>query len=253
MYLIYVDESGDVGLVGSPTQLFALSGIVIHEMTWHRTLEAIIEFRKDLRARYGLKLREEIHAAHLLHKPGDLRRIPKSLRLRLLRDVVDFQASLAGLSIINLVIDKRTKSAGYPVFQTAWKCLVQRFGNTIHYGNFPGPKNAADHGLLIVDRTDEKRLRTLTRSMRRYNPIPNARGGGFRNLPLTTIVEDAVHRDSNHSYFLQLADVNAYLLYQKFAAGAYVARKGARNYFDRLHPVLCTVANRRHPQGIVWI
>jgi hypothetical protein len=30
MYFMYVDESGDPGLVGSPTRYFTLSGLVIH-------------------------------------------------------------------------------------------------------------------------------------------------------------------------------------------------------------------------------
>ncbi len=29
---MYVDESGDMGLVNSPTRFFVLSGVVIHEM-----------------------------------------------------------------------------------------------------------------------------------------------------------------------------------------------------------------------------
>jgi hypothetical protein len=32
MYLLYVDESGDVGLDGSPGRYFALSGFVVHEL-----------------------------------------------------------------------------------------------------------------------------------------------------------------------------------------------------------------------------
>ena len=251
MYLIYVDESGDVGLNGSQNRYFVLSGIVIHELRWHATLNSIIEFREDLRSRYGLKLREEIHTGELLRKPGDLIRIAKSLRLRLLRDVLDFQAQLADISIINVVVDKAGRSAGFDTFELARKCLIQRFHNTISRRNFPGPQNPQDFGLLVVDRTDEVKLRTMSRRMRRHNPIPNKRGGGSRQVPLTMIVEDAVHRDSKHSYFIQLADVNAYFLLQKTAPCGYVQKKGARNYFDRLEPVLCKVANTRDPQGVV--
>lgn len=32
MYLMYVDESGDSGLLGSPTRYFVVSGIVLHEL-----------------------------------------------------------------------------------------------------------------------------------------------------------------------------------------------------------------------------
>ena len=251
MYLFYVDERGDIGLRNSPSRYFVLSGLVLHELVWLRMLESVIEFRRELRARYGLKLREEIHAGHFLHKPGDLARIAKSLRLRLLRDVIDFQATLNDINIVNVVVDKRGKAPDYDVFEMAWKCLVQRFHDTISRQNFPGPKNPQDYGLLIVDRTDEQKLRALTRRMRRYNPIPARGGGGYRHVLLDTLVEDAIHRDSNHSYFLQLADVNAFFLYQKLDPAADVAKKGARNYFDRLDRILCKKASRTDPQGVV--
>lgn len=50
-------------------------------------------------------------------------------------------------------------------------------------------------------------------------------GPGVRPIPITTLVEDAVHRNSLHSYFIQLADVNAYFLYQRFQPCGYVRRK----------------------------
>jgi hypothetical protein len=250
MYLLYVDESGDVGLAGSPSRYFALSGFVVHELRWHETLESIIKFRQDVRATYGLKLREEIHAGHFIHKPKEVARIPKSMRLRLLRDALDFQSMLPDVSILNVVVDKRGKPPAFDVFEAAWVTLIQRFHNTISYKNFPGPQNADDRGLLVVDQTEERKLRGISRRMRRYNPVPSIYGGA-RLMPITTLVEDAVHRNSLHSYFIQLADVNAYFLYQRFDPCSYVKRKGGRNYFNRLRPILCTVASRGDPDGIV--
>lgn len=251
MYLLYVDESGDVGLNGSPSPYFVLSGFVVHELKWEETIDAIINFRMHLRDKYGLKLREEIHSACFIHKPGKIKRIAKSLRLRLLRDVLDFQATLPDINILNVVIDKQDKTNGFDVFNSAWETLIQRFHNTISYRNFPGPQNPQDYGLLIVDQTDEKKLRNLMRKMRKYNPVPNTGGYGYRSIPITTLVEDAVHRNSIHSYFIQLADVNAFFLYQKFAVCKYLKKKGAKNYFNRLDPVLCKVACTTDRWGIV--
>ncbi|SFL29477.1 DUF3800 domain-containing protein [Rhodanobacter glycinis] len=250
MYFLYADESGDVGTSGSPGRYFCLSGLVVHEMRWHDTLEALIDLRRQLRATYGLKLREEVHAAEFIHKPGDLARIPKSLRLRVLRDVIDFQAKLPDISIINVIVDK-ANHVGADIFDMAWSTLIQRFHNTLSHKNFPGPQNPDDRGILVVDRTDELKLRALSRRMRRYNPVPKAYGGGSIAVPITTIVEDAVHRDSRHSYFIQTADVNAYFLNQYYKPCGYVKRKGGKNYFLRLQPVLCTVASRSSRYGIV--
>jgi hypothetical protein len=252
MYLLYVDESGDIGLTGSPTRYFVLSGFVVHELKWNEILESIIQFRKHIRVRYGLKLREEIHAAAYIHKPGEAKRIAKSLRLRILRETIDFQATLPDVNIINVVVDKSGKPLDFDVFDTAWSTLIQRFHNTISHRNFPGPQNPQDYGLLVVDQTDEKKLRNLIRKMRRYNPVPHIGGVGFRSMPITTLVEDAVHRNSLHSYFVQLSDVNAFFLLQKYISCKFVRKKGAQNYFNRLDPVLCKVASTSDPLGIVF-
>lgn len=251
MYLLYVDESGDAGLNRSPSRYFVLSGFVVHELRWHETLESVINFRKHLRDTYGLKLREELHASRFVHKPGDLARIPKSMRLKILREVLDFEAGLPDVSVINVLVDKDGKAPPFDVFDVAWVTLIQRFHNTISHKNFPGPQNPDDKGLLVVDQTEEKKLRGISRRMRRYNPVPSMFGPDAKPIPITTLVEDAVHRNSLHSYFIQLSDVNAYFLYQRFDACGYVKRKGARNYFNRLRPILCTVASRTDPDGIV--
>ena len=150
MYFLYVDESGDTGLAGSPTKYFCLSGLVFHELRWHETLEAVIDFRRKLKADYGLKLREEIHAAHYIHKPGPLSRIAKSIRLKMLKEILEFQASLPDISVLNVVVDKSSKTAADDVFEIAWTTLIQRFHNTISRKNFAGPQNPDDHGMLIV-------------------------------------------------------------------------------------------------------
>lgn len=254
MFFIYVDESGDVGLGNSPSDYFILSGLVFHELTWHDTLEKIIDFRQNMKEKYGLKLREEIHAGAFF-KPSEnqFTHILKSHRLKILKESLEFQAGLSGFSVLNIVVDKKGKPVDYDVFNNAWQALIQRFENTMNYRNFPGPANPQDKGILFVDRTDEKKLRLLSRKMRKYNPVPNVGGGGFRAMPLRSIVEDPVHRDSIHSYFVQLADVNSYCLLQKLKPNRYFRRKGAKNYFDRLEPVLCKVASRSDKQGIVYL
>lgn len=251
MYFLYADESGDPGMVKSPTAYFCLSGLVFHELEWHETLRATIDFRRKLRVDYGLKLREEIHASVWMNKPGEMGRIPKHKRLRLLRDVIDFQAQLPNINIINVVVDKKKHCDETDIFAIAWETLIQRYHNTISYKNFPGPRNEKDHGLLFVDSTDELKLRALVRRMRRYNPVPSRYDFSTRQQLITTVVEDPVHRNSMHSYFVQLADVNAYFLYQYMMPNGYIRRKGARNYLRRLEPILCKKASNSNSLGIV--
>ncbi len=55
MYLMYVDESGDIGLHNSPTRYFVLSGLVVHELRWQDTLDQFIDFRHRMRRQFTLR------------------------------------------------------------------------------------------------------------------------------------------------------------------------------------------------------
>ena len=253
MYLMYVDESGDCGLTNSPTRYFVLTGLVIHELRWQTYLDQLIGFRQRLRQRFGLRLREELHASALVNHPGLLVRIKRNDRLTIIRAFADELATMTDLNLINLVVDKQDKPGNYDVFGMAWKALIQRFENTLSHHNFAGPANPDECGMLFPDHTDDKKLIGLLRQMRRYNPVPNqmAFGLGYRNLALSKITEDPNFRESDHSYFIQAADLTAFLLYQSLEPSGYMRKKGGHNYFQRLSPVLCKVASSKDPQGIV--
>jgi hypothetical protein len=260
MFLIYVDESGDTGipssgLHGSPTNYYVLSGIVIHELRWKEYLEQIQDFRKRLRKQFGLKLREEFHSGALITRPKGLSRIPKYQRLAMIRMFADELASMKDIRIINIVTDKSHKPSSDYVFEISWKAMIQRLENTISYHNFPGPKNPDDCAMVFPDNTDNKALIQLMRKLRHYNPVPNQfqYGGGYRNLVIRYVIEDGNFRDSRNSYFVQAADLAAYLLYQFHVPCSYIRQKGAKNYFKRLDPVLCKVASRTDPLGIVYL
>lgn len=251
MYLMYVDESGDVGLQRSPSSHFILVGMVIHELRWKDAQMELLRFRKDLKRQFGLATNAEIHASHLISRPGALAHIAKHHRLEILRRYADKLAQMPYLSFISVRVDKTSQSPGTDVFEKAWKVLVQRFENTLTHHNFPGPRNADEMGMLFPDRSDEKKLNRLMRRMRAYNPIPNQTGLGYRNIQLRCVIEDANFRDSQHSYFIQSVDVAAYLLHQQETPSAYFKRKSGHNYFARLDPVLCKVASSKDPQGVV--
>ena len=150
MYLMYVDESGDSGLANSPIRYFTLTGMVIHELRWHEALQNIIAFRQRMRTRFGLLMREEIHAGSMLSRPGSLVRIKKNDRLTIIRHFLDELANTGFLNFINVVVDKHGKPAGYDPFEKAWQALIQRFENTLNHRNFPGPANPDDKGTELV-------------------------------------------------------------------------------------------------------
>lgn len=253
MFLMYTDESGDTGLVNSPTRFYVLTGLVMHELRWRECLDQLIDFRRRMRATFGLKLREEIHATELINKPGPLQRIKKHDRLTILRMLARELSSMPNINVINVVVDKQSKPPEYDCFSRAWQALIQRFENTMRYHNFPGPRNADDRGLILPDRTDDKKLVQLLRRMRYFNPVPNqtAFGMGSRNLQIKLVVEDPAFRDSTHSYFVQACDTLAYLLKQRLDPSSFMRKKGGNHYFNLLSPILCKAASTKDPDGIV--
>ena len=113
MYLMYADESGDCGMPsdGSPSRLFCLSGLVVHELRWRDTVAELLRFRHWLKQKYGVYLDAEIHAAAMINKPGKLDpsigKLRKHERLAIIRHFADKIATLADVSIINVVVDKQ--------------------------------------------------------------------------------------------------------------------------------------------------
>ena len=248
---MYVDESGDCGLVNSPTRYFILCGLIVHELRWEQYRRQLLAFRRRIRDAFGLKLREEIHASHMLNRPGPLARLAKHDRLSILRHLADELATMYDLNVISVVVDKDGKPADYDVFENAWRALIQRFENTMGHRNFAGPANPDERGTLYPDHTDDKKLVRLLRRMRAYNPIPNRGGVGYRNARVLNMVEDPNFRDSADSQYVQACDLIAYLLHQQLAPNSYMRKRGGANYFQRLDPILCKVASRTDPQGIV--
>lgn len=246
MYYLYVDESGDPGIVNSPTRYYVLAGLVVHELIWKEWLERLIAMRRQMKNRYGLKMREEIHAAPFIQKPGDLARIPKHHRLLILREVLDTLAAWTDISVYAVIIDKQKyATTGHDIFEWAWRLFLQRFDNTLGYRNFSGPQNPRDLGVVLTDRTNEHKLKCLMRTMRHHNPVPSQFPGySARNLQTSCVTEDPILRDSGHSYFVQAADVVAYMLHQQLVPNKYIKKVGARNYFCRLDPVLCKAVSR---------
>ena len=259
---MYVDESGDCGMpsAGSPSALFCLSGVVVHELRWRDTMSQLLRFRHWLKSRYKVYLDDELHAADMIVKPSkiapSLQRLFKHERLAIIRNFADEIATLSDVSIINVVVDKRTGRvpSKEEVFRWAWYSWFQRFENTIRYQNFPGPKNADDRGIVFPDATDGQKLRKYLDEMRLNNLLKvRQRHGAFvyLNEPIKLLIEDPVVRDSQNSYLIQVADCVAFLLKQSVQPSNYMRKHGGNAYFKRLDPVLCKHASKTDPEGVV--
>lgn len=237
MFIMYVDDSGDPGANTAVTDYFILTALVVHELRWNDFINNLVAFREHLRDTKGLKLRHEIHSVKFISGRSPINSlIKKNDRLDILKQCLDWLARQPDISVYSVIVDKK-KNMGPGIYELAWERLTQRFENTISYKNFPGPTNADERGIIISDRSDEKKLRRLVRKMHKYNPV-TSHMGGYRNLKLQYIIEDPNFRDTEYSYILQMVDVASYFLMQKYKPNKYIRKKGARNYYDRLSPVL---------------
>jgi hypothetical protein len=238
MYLMYFDESGDSGIVNSPTKYFILSAIVFHELRWRSILQSLVSFRRMLRDTKGLKIREEIHSSDFINKPGGLKRIKRNDRVDILKKCVDWVNEQSGMNVFSVAVNKQGKSND--IFELAWNGLFTRFENTIERKNFVGPQNADDRGVVISDNTEGEKLTKLLRKMRHYNPIPNRVDlfhGGYRDMKIQFIIEDPVLRDSQQSLVHQMCDVVAYCARQLYEPNNYMKRKGGNSFYTRLNNV----------------
>ncbi len=253
MYLMYVDESGDPGLAGSPKNYFALSAIVIHEHSWKDFLVRLNDFRKKLKETTTLKIREEIRCSDMISKPGPLNRIPRHIRLDIIKKCIDWLNSQPDANVFSVVVNKNNSKTN-DVFEKSWSTLITRFENTIRSGNFNGPRVAHNKGIVITDNTDGKKLTAIIRKMRHYNAISNnisMFGSGYRNMPLQYVIEDPVYRDSKHSLIHQMCDVLAYCARAQYEPNAYMKKKEGYNFYKRLTNVSVKHVSHRNEWGIV--
>lgn len=234
MYIMYVDESGDTGHINSPSKYFILSAIVVHETDWFALLNDMIEFRRYLKMKYGLNMKEEIHASVFVNgRPKLNKTIPKNLRLDLLKKCLEWINTRNDISIVTI---RLTKSKWFDIFDFGWRTLIQRFENTLSYKNFPNP-TGFDKGLIVADDTDGGKLTKLLREMRRHNHVPGVAGTSSRNLKLQAVIEDPVFRNSANSYLHQMADVVAYFARQQYEPNKFIRKKGARTFYNKLNRV----------------
>ena len=254
MYLMYVDESGDCGeLPRSPSPCFALVGLVVHELRWQECLDRMVDFRRRMREEFGLRLREEIHAGGMISKPGPLARIRRNDRLTIIRAFANELSAMPDLNLLAVTVEKRGKPAAYDVFGTAWRALIRRFESRLAHHHLRGSTDADDKGLLMPDHTDDGKVVALLRRMRRHESAPNhpQHKAVNRELRLANVIEDPNFKDSRHSFFIQAADVAAFLLYQQLCPSTYMRRKGATNYFERLDGIICKAGPPTDLHGIV--
>ncbi|MCF6095419.1 DUF3800 domain-containing protein [Thermovorax subterraneus] len=223
MYLLYVDESGDPGLINSPTTHFILNGLIVHSNAWFDALDGIIKLRKELKKEHGIRVRTELKGKYFYKNKGEFyeKKIKPEVRLEIYKKILNFEVTSGYFKTLFVCVNKSYPHTRDPK-ELAWQSLLERFQRFL--------QSAGERGMVFPDDGYIKFVTQLQRKMRRYNPVKsNFTGEFYTDYRILNILEDPSARNSVSSYFIQLSDMNAYALHKYITP--------ARGY-DTLYPIL---------------
>jgi len=107
-------------------------------------------------------------------------------------------------------------------------------------------------------------MRSTTRRMQKINYVPSKFGDSAYQRDIRHMIEDPLPKDSKESYFIQLADMLAFLFYAYTAHHTRIATLPRRSppeldqafvteCLESLKPILNLKACPSHPYGLVLI
>lgn len=256
MHIAYYDESGDDGYPRFSSPVFALAACYVHHLNWKATFEAVHEFRRQLRVRYGIPIKWEIHTKHLLlgKRPYRALGLAEEARVAAVGELCDLIGQL-DVKLVNVAIVKpRITFPGYRVLDTAFKYSIQRIENDL-------AQNPTDRFLIISDEGRLGALRGTARRIQRVNFIPSKFGAAPRHREIRALIEDPLPKNSKESYFIQLCDLVAFVVYLHVLAMTATGRFHGRlpsqvtprlveAWLEQMKPSLNLAAAPEHPFGI---
>jgi hypothetical protein len=240
MLLCYMDESGDPGThPGSPTPTYTVAAVLVRDRDWLTAFDQLIGLRRWVRANFGVRMREEIKASDLVKGSGPWARLGygDDVRKRLFRTFMRFQHKGGLLRTFAVVIDKSKCGTTAEVRELAWKTAFERLER---YANAEG-----ETVLLIPDVGEYEYRRALARRVRRYSRVGSVTGVGSLSRPFTQLIDDPVQRKSHESYFIQLADFNAYAAFRRVVPVAGFKQ----DTWDELGASRVLAVNKNRPKG----
>ena len=210
MYIAYYDESGDDGYPKYSSPLFVLSAIYLHYLNWKDVFENISEFRKKLKNIFNLPIKMEFHTKDFILNKNPYRKlqINDDDRLLILELFCELTSTLK-ISIINVVINKENISPNtlYNVLDNALKYSIQRIENDLN------KIDPIKKFMIITDQGRIGKMRMTARKIQRINFIPSKYNNRPYRKEIKSLIEDPLQKDSKESYFIQLADLVASIVY----------------------------------------
>jgi len=191
---------------------YTLGCVLVASDAWPRVFDELIDFRRFLRNTFGVPVRAELKANDLLRNKGAFQQLGLSerTRRRIYRLSIKKQNGL-GTKSFAIIIDKQ-KLAQRPTVrdprEVAWEYLLQRLERLSH-------KTGDTPIMVLHDEGEAATIRKLARRARRIGSAGSFFGTGSLSRPARYLIDDPVPRDSSHSYFIQLGDLNAYAAFRR--------------------------------------
>lgn len=256
MFTVYYDESGDDGLPGA-SPLFVLTAVYCKDVDWKSNFECWRAMRARVRDQFGLPITEEMHTPQFIlgKKPYSRLRLSEEERLAVIEEFCKAIGSL-DVRIVNVAIIKsRIRKQNYGVLDRALTYSLQRVENDLRRNG------DNERFLVIVDKGRVAKMRATARRMQRFNYIPSIYGPRPYRREIELLIEDPLEKDSRESYFIQIADLVARIvyMYKGLVVGhplhgrtpAAIDKLMLEKWLNMLEPSLNTQASRHDSFGIV--
>ena len=183
--------------------------VIVPAREWPRVFDELLDFRRWVRASFGVLLHDEIKASDLVRNTGDLAKhnLGDGLRRSIYRQHMRV-AEKIGLEVFAVVIVKgRIIKTTWDPRDVAWDFLFQRIERRSTKANEPA--------MLIHDEGDDAIVRKLSRKARRAGIAGSAFGLNPLKRPATWLIDDPVSRRSDYNFLIQMADLAAYAGYTR--------------------------------------
>lgn len=214
MHFIYMDESGDLGLINSPTSHYILAGFSIHHGDWLASSNLLLSFREEVQTRYGYPADKELHAAELLGGAKSLCGVGRHERLLIARQLIYRLSHCGFIKVFAWIV---RKSSVNPLGVVA-PCVMRDLDQWARDGAFGVASSCEHKGYFVIhDRTSTPLFKCVPRPL--------------------SLIGHPVGQCSREVEMIQVADLIAYAVKQKYSPNGYARSSGVVTLCDKLKPI----------------
>ncbi|MGD9658327.1 MAG: DUF3800 domain-containing protein [Methylocystis sp.] len=235
MWVVYLDESKE------DNSFFVYTALITGSSVWNEAFKEIKRFRAHLKNEHGIYKNKELHAWKFAAGKGAISSmvLSKQQRSEIFSETLSFIA--ANQRYFRVISSVNRNEAD------AFDRLVNRINRTARRFN--------KHVMFICDEGQQIAFTRRIRKMRIHNPISSKYsawedGKRTKNITIDNIIEDPFFKNSEESYFIQLADFCAYALLRMERPIASRTALGYDKKYQLLSPILILACNQRDPRKL---